>query len=99
MEYMNVKMVLKVSEVFRRFDARKALFFPAWRPNPYWVIETPVDPEVMVAVWQHPSQRQVLAVISNLKVEENVQVRLRWIGFPQPHIRNALTGETLSLKD
>lgn len=99
MEYMNVKTVVKVSEVFRRFDARKALFSPAWRPNPYWVIESPVDPEVMVAVWQHPSQRQVLAVISNLKVTENVQVRLRWTGSPQPHIRNALTGETLSLKD
>ncbi len=98
LEYMNVNTVVKVSEVFRRFDARKARFFPAWRPNPYLAMEFPLDPEVMVAVWEHPAHRQVLAVVSNLKVAEEVQVRLRWCGAHQPHIRRALTGEALSLK-
>lgn len=99
LEYMNAKTVVKVFEVFRQFDARKAKFFPAWRSNPYLAIEAPIDQEVMVAVWEHPSRRQVLAVISNLKVAENVSVQLRWHGFTKPKIRNALTDETLSLKD
>lgn len=98
-EYMNAKTTVKISEVFRQFEGRKAQFFPAWRSNPYLVIEAPIDQEVMVAVWQHHFDHQVLAVVSNLKLEETVKVRLRWTGFHQPKIRNALTGESFSLKD
>lgn len=99
LEYMNANTVVQVAEVFQRFGARKAQFFPAWHHNPYLKIEAPNDPEVMVAVWQHPNSRQILAVVSNLKVEETVKIKLRWTGSQQPQIRDALTGEPQKLGD
>lgn len=97
--YLNQKTVLEISKILLRFESRQARFTPGWRPNPYWVIEKPRCREVLVATWDHSPREKVLAVVSNLQVDKEQTVTLRWIGFADPNIHNARTGEPLALQD
>lgn len=96
-EYVNQKTLIEITRLMMDFEVRKSVFIPGWRPNPHARIVSPIAREVMVATWEHPSKNKVLAVVSNLKVEEAHDVALRWIGFASPKLKNARTGEPLSL--
>jgi len=96
--YLNQRTVLEISGILGRFGSRQAHFTPGWRPNPYWRIEAPRSREVLVATWDHAPRKKVLAVVSNLQVDREQRVTLRWTGFADPQIRNARTGEHLELQ-
>lgn len=98
-EYVNQKTLVEVTRLMMDFETRKSEFIPAWRPNPHIEIVSPVAREVMVATWEHPSKSKVLAVVSNLKVEETHDVVLKWKGFANASLKNARTGEQLPLKN
>lgn len=98
-KYMNQKTMLEIVRLMLRFQTRKASFTPAWRPNAYFEIESPIAREVMVATWDHRPAEKVLVVVSNLEVQETHTVALRWRGFAGVEITNARTGDALPLKD
>jgi len=98
-KYLNQKTMLEIVRLMLRFEARKARFTPAWRASPYFEIESPIAREVMVATWDHRPAEKVLAVVSNLKVEETHTAALRWKGFAGAEMRNARTGESVPLED
>jgi len=109
-EYMNQKTVVEITKILMAFETRKANFTPGWRENPYFEIERPISKEVLVATWDHrplsPPLEQgeagggkVLAVVSNLHVEQTQEITLRWKGRAEPKIENARTGESLSLRE
>lgn len=97
MDYMNADRVVEISGIMMDFETRKAEFTPAWRANPYIQIASPVSDEVVVGTWAHPLENKVLAVVSNLKVSTTHDVVLNWIGFPNPVVKDARTGEPLTL--
>lgn len=55
--------------------------------------QSAIQREVLVATWDYPLERKVLAVVSNLSVDKTRTIALRWKGFANPKIRNAGTGE------
>lgn len=97
--YLNQKTYLEIARILMAFRTRQARFIPAWRPNPYLAIEGPKCPEVMVATWDHHPEPQVLAVVSNLKVDEGQEAALRWTGFAGPQVVEARSGQPVPLVD
>ncbi len=96
--YLNHETVIKVEDILLRFDHRRAVFTPGWRPNPFWKIESPIAREVMAATWNVKGKDRVLAVVSNLKQSSTHDVTLRWTGFSGAHFTNAMTGEDIPVK-
>ncbi|NPV45841.1 MAG: hypothetical protein HPY69_02685 [Armatimonadetes bacterium] len=97
--YMNHRTVVELTRLMQAFGTRTARFVPGWRPNPWWAIEAPVRREVMVATWDHGPGRPVLAVVSNLEVEQQQTVTLRWKRPAVPVVTDARTGEPVGLTD
>lgn len=97
--YMNQKTVVELTRLMQAFGTRTARFVPGWRPNPWWAIEAPVPRETMVATWDHGPGKAVLAVVSNLDVEQQQTVTLRWKRSAAPVLTNARTGEPVGLTD
>lgn len=97
--YMNQKTVVEITRLMQAFGTRTARFAPGWRPNPWWAIESPVQREVMVATWDHGLGRPVLAVVSNLAVDQEQTVTLRWRRPAAPTVTNARTGEPVGVTD
>jgi alpha-L-arabinofuranosidase len=95
LEYMNQNKVVELSQLFESLQIRKAKFTPGWRSNPYWRIEKPKAKEIMVAVWELEDGKSLLAVVSNLKVDEKVEISLKWTGNKNAKITNALSGEEI----
>lgn len=95
LEYMNQNKVVELSQLFERLQIRRSKFTPGWRPNPYWKIENPKAKEIMVAVWELEDGKSLLAVVSNLKVDEKVDISLKWMGNKNAKITNALSGEEI----
>jgi len=53
----------------------------------------------MVATWDHNSEDKVLAVVSNLQADKEARIALRWKGFADPSMTDAMTGKPLALTD
>jgi len=98
-EYMNHNTAMQIYGILQKFQTRKARFTPAWRRNPYFEIASPLLPEVMVATWDHNSEDKVLAVVSNLQADKEARIALRWKGFADPSMTDAMTGKPLALTD
>lgn len=97
--YVNQKTLVEITRLMMDFEVRKSEFIPAWRPNPHVKIKSPVALEVMAATWEHRTKNRVLIVVSNLKVEEAHDVVVEWTGFPKASLKNARTGEPITMND
>lgn len=99
MDYMNADRVVEIAQIMMDFETRKAEFTPAWRPNPYIEVQSPVSDEVVAATWAHPTKRKVLAVVSNLRVSQSGNVTLAWKGLPNPKVKDARTGQVIPVQN
>lgn len=96
---LNVKTTKEIFDILREFGTRKADFVPGWRNNPYLTVVEPDIREVMVGTWSIDSENKVLAVVSNLHVDDTYSIVLDWHGFENPRIINARAQEEVLLKD
>lgn len=97
--YMNHHTIKKIYGIRQNFGDRKSNFIPCWKENPFFEIITPKKEEIILATWDKLPEKRILAVISNLSVDKEEEIILKWKGFENPLILNAENGEKIKIKD
>ena len=97
--YLNHNTIKKVYGIRKEFGDRKSNFIPCWKENPFFDIVQPKQEEILIATWDKLPEKKVLAVISNLLVNKEIEIILKWKGFENPEVFNPLTNEKLRMEN